>query len=408
MNIERKINSSTSPAIAAMQCYAQPSIQLFNCDNLEIMKMLTDESVDVILTDPPYLYLKNQKLERPFDEQLFFSECKRLLTKKGFIVMFGRGESFYRWNTILADLGFIFKEEVIWNKSYCTSPLMALSRVHETVSIFTKDKGTINKVKVPYLEMKSNDLDSVIGDVKRMRSILKNTKSLDSVLEFLENNHVPTDSDNVISTSISSIIKTQNRCASVLSGIKNGMNEKSIIRTDFEKPNNPRNGVTAEPYKPTVDRDCNVMQSINVGMNEKTIINTYDYNSTDRVHNYKNNVVASPKLKNGDRCVYVVSNIIDGQNEKSIIKQVRDHYSAIHPTQKPVRLLERLLALVIPGDKNKEDIIVFDPFGGSFSTMEAVYNMGMEGISCEIDKEYFDLGKERIEKLPPHQTALFD
>ena len=361
MNIERKINSSTSPAIAAMQCYAQPSIQLFNCDNLEIMKMLTDESVDVILTDPPYLYLKNQKLERPFDEQLFFSECKRLLTKKGFIVMFGRGESFYRWNTILADLGFIFKEEVIWNKSYCTSPLMALSRVHETVSIFTKDKGTINIVKVPYLEMKSNDLDSVIGDVKRMRSILKNTKSLDSVLEFLENNHVPTYSDNVISTSISSIIKTQNRCASVLSGIKNGMNEKSIIRTDFEKPNNPRNGVTAEPYKPTVDRDCNVMQSINVGMNEKTII-----------------------------------------------KQVRDHYSAIHPTQKPVRLLERLLALVIPGDKNKEDIIVFDPFGGSFSTMEAVYNMGMEGISCEIDKEYFDLGKERIEKLPPHQTALFD
>lgn len=365
MNIERKINSSTSPAIAAMQCYAQPSIQLFNCDNLEIMKMLTDESVDVILTDPPYLYLKNQKLERPFDEQLFFSECKRLLTKKGFIVMFGRGESFYRWNTILADLGFIFKEEVIWNKSYCTSPLMALSRVHETVSIFTKGKGVINKVKVPYLEMKSHDLDSIIGDVKRMRSILKNTKSLDAVLEFLENNNVPTDSDNVLSTSISSIVKTQDRCASVLSGMKNGMNEKSIV-------------------------------------------DIYDYNSTERAHNEKNNVVASPKLKNGDRCVYVMSNLVDGQNEKTIIKQVRDHYSAIHPTQKPVRLLERLLALVIPGDKNKEDIIVFDPFGGSFSTMEAVYNMQMQGISCEIDKEYFDLGKERIEKLPPHQTALFD
>lgn len=365
MNIERKINSSTSPAIAAMQCYAQPSIQLFNCDNLEIMKMLTDESVDVILTDPPYLYLKNQKLERPFDEQLFFSECKRLLTKKGFIVMFGRGESFYRWNTILADLGFIFKEEVIWNKSYCTSPLMALSRIHETISISTKGKGTINKVKIPYLEMKGHDLDSVIGDVKRLRSILKNTKSLNAVLEFLESNNVPTNSDNVISTSISSIIKTQDRCASVLSGIKNGLNEKSIV-------------------------------------------NIYDYNSTERAHNKKNNVVASPKLKNGDRCVYVMSNVVSGQNEKSIIKQVRDHYSAIHPTQKPVRLLERLLALVIPGDKNKEDIIVFDPFGGSFSTMEAVYNMGMEGISCEIDKEYFDLGKERIEKLPPHQTALFD
>ena len=133
-------------------------IQLFNCDNSELMTKMEDESVDVILTDPPYLYLKNQKLERPFDEQLFFSECKRVLTKDGFIVMFGRGTSFYRWNTILDDLGFNFKEEIIWNKSYSTSPLMALSRIHETVSIFTKGKGTINRVKVPYLEPKSTCL----------------------------------------------------------------------------------------------------------------------------------------------------------------------------------------------------------------------------------------------------------
>ena len=172
MNIEQKTNSNTSPAIAAMQCYAQPSIQLFNCDNRILMQTLSDESIDVICIDPPYLYLKSQKLEREFDEQLFFSECKRILTKNGFIVIFGRGTSFYRWNTILADLGFDFKEEIVWNKSYNTSPLMALSRVHETVSISTKGKGIINKVKVPYLEMKSHDLDSVIGDVKRMKSIL--------------------------------------------------------------------------------------------------------------------------------------------------------------------------------------------------------------------------------------------
>ena len=292
-------------------------IQLFNCDNSELMAKMEDESVDVILTDPPYLYLKNQKLERPFDEQLFFSECKRVLTKDGFIVMFGRGTSFYRWNTILADSGFTFKEEIIWNKSYSTSPLMALSRIHETVSIFTKGRGTINRVKVPYLEMKSHDLESVIGDVKRLRSILKNTKSLDAVLAFLENNIVPTDKEHTLSTTISSIVKTQDRCASVLNGITNGVNEKSII------------------------------------------------------------------------------------------KQVRDQYSAIHPTQKPVRLLERLLALVIPQDKERKDIVVADFFGGSFSTMEAAYNMGMQGIACEIDKEYYEHGKERIEKLPPRQTSLF-
>ena len=342
----------------AQQKYSD--IQLFNLDNSELMAKMEDESVDVILTDPPYLYLKNQKLERPFDEQLFFSECKRVLAKDGFIVMFGRGPSFYRWNTILDDLGFNFKEEIIWNKSYSTSPLMALSRIHETVSIFTKGKGKINKVKVPYMEMKSHDLESVIGDVKRMRSILKNTKSLDAVLAFLENNIVPTDKENTLSTTISSIVKTQDRCASVLNGITNGVNEKSIIRTDRI--------------------DCETFTKFGVN---------------------------ADKRKTGNRCTNSMQSIVFGLNEKSIIKQVRDHYSAIHPTQKPVRLLERLLALVIPQNKERKDIVVADFFGGSFSTMEAAYNMGMQGISCEIDKEYYELGKERIEKLPPRQASLF-
>jgi DNA modification methylase len=31
----------------------------------------------------------------------------------------------------------------------------------------------------------------------------------------------------------------------------------------------------------------------------------------------------------------------------------------------------------------------------------------MQGIACEIDKEYYELGKERIEKLPTRQTSLF-
>ena len=330
-------------------------IELYNSDNLEIMGKIPDESIDIICIDPPYLYLKNQKLEREFDEQLFFSECKRLLTKDGFIIIFGRGESFYRWNTILADLKFTFKEEIIWNKSHCTSPLMRLSRVHETISIFTKGKGTINKVKVPYLEMKSHDLDAVITDVKRIRVILKNTKSLDAVLSYLENNQRDTsDSWEANKLSISSTITKEDRQVSAMRSVNDGLNEKSIIRSDYEIPKNARKGITAEAYKPTGDRQCNAFQSV-----------------------------------------------VSGMNEKTIIKQVRDHYTAIHPTQKPVRLLERLLRLVIPMKKDK--IVVADWFAGSFSTCEAVINLqaefpekAFEFIGTEIDEEYFESGKNRI------------
>ena len=378
------------------------NIQLYNADNLEVMATLPDESIDVICIDPPYLYLKNQKLERPFDEHKFFTECKRLLTKKGFIVMFGRGISFYRWNTILDGLGFVFKEEIIWNKSYVSSPLMPISRIHETISILTKKEGGINKVKVPYLEMKGHDIDSIVTDIKRLKTTFKNTTSLNAVLEFLENNKVPTDKDKVISTSISSVIKTQDRCASVIAGIQNGINDKGIIRNDVEEWKEgslTHNGITK------ADRCVSVIQGIQYGLNEKSIIkgNIYEYNSVERKHNEENNVVANKGLQNGDRCVYVMSNMSNGLIEKTIIKQTRDHYNTIHPTQKPVRLLERLLALVIPKDKPRNEIVVADFFAGSMSCMEAVHNMGMRGIATEIDEEYFEKGKQRIDKLTNRQ-----
>jgi site-specific DNA-methyltransferase (adenine-specific) len=90
--------------------------KIYNEDCLIGMQRIPDGSVDVILTDPPYLYLKNQKLDLPFDETAFFNECKRVLKEDGFIVMFGRGTSFYRWNTILSGLGFNFMEVFIWDK----------------------------------------------------------------------------------------------------------------------------------------------------------------------------------------------------------------------------------------------------------------------------------------------------
>jgi len=55
--------------------------------------------------------------------------------------------------------------------------------------------------------------------------------------------------------------------------------------------------------------------------------------------------------------------------------------------------------LVKPLDKPISETLVADYFGGSFSTMVAVHELGMRGISCEIDDEYFAIGSRRIEEL---------
>lgn len=248
--------------------------KIINGDCITGMKDLPEGSIDCILTDPPYLYLKNQKLDRPFDEVAFFNEVKRVLKKGGFIVMFGRGTSFYRWNTMLADLGFNFKEEIIWNKGYCTSPLMPLSRVHETVSICCNGKGSINRVKVPYLDMKKYDSPSIITDVKRLMTTFGNPKSLQAVLDFLKNNQVPfVDDCGANNLSVSSKIKIMDRCAAIMKSIEVGCNEKSIISnyrdtSDSWKSNN----ITISSDITKENRCVSVMRMIALGKNEMSII----------------------------------------------------------------------------------------------------------------------------------------
>lgn len=120
---------------------------------------------------------------------------------------------------------------------------------------------------------------------------------------------------------------------------------------------------------------------------------------TDRVEcdNFTKFNVTTDKRKSGDRCANAAQSIDCGMTEKSIIRQTRDHYTAIHPTQKPVRLLERLLMLCIP--KQKQNVVVADFFAGSFSCAEACHNLGLDFVGIEIDKEYYEAGLRRIQGL---------
>lgn len=322
--------------------------RIYNEDCQEGIKRIPDASVDCIITDPPYLYLKGQKLEREFNERELFKEFKRVLQPDGFVVLFGRGTSFYRWNVILSQLGFSFKEEVIWDKSYITSPLLALLRVHETISISSLGKGSINRVKIPYIEAKCGDVASVLQDLRRMKAILHNPKSLKAVEDFLINNVASYDLDRVSGYNVSAQpgFKNEDRCAAVVRAMSDGCTERSIIRTDLYK-----------------DEKAN-KQGLHGDM------------------------------KIGDRSCNVISSMECGMNEKSIIKIVRDHYSAIHPTQKPVRLIERLLALT-----TQSDDVVLDPFIGSCSTAIACVNTNRKYIGFEIDKEYYDAGIKRLNEV---------
>jgi len=65
-----------------------------------------------------------------------------------------------------------------------------------------------------------------------------------------------------------------------------------------------------------------------------------------------------------------------------------------HPAQKPVKLLKHIIKIASnPGD------LVFDPFMGVGSTGVAALELKRKFIGCEIEKEYFDASKKRLEEI---------
>jgi len=67
---------------------------------------------------------------------------------------------------------------------------------------------------------------------------------------------------------------------------------------------------------------------------------------------------------------------------------------SIHPTQKPVALMEYLIKTY-----TQEWEVVFDGFMWSWTTWVACRNLNRDFIGIELNKEYFEISKNRIESL---------
>ena len=63
-----------------------------------------------------------------------------------------------------------------------------------------------------------------------------------------------------------------------------------------------------------------------------------------------------------------------------------------HPTQKPIKLLERLITAA-----SKEGDLVLDPFNGSGTTGIVAHILKRRYIGIELDKEFLELTKKRYE-----------
>jgi site-specific DNA-methyltransferase (adenine-specific) len=75
---------------------------------------------------------------------------------------------------------------------------------------------------------------------------------------------------------------------------------------------------------------------------------------------------------------------------RSVIAARNEHGHAVHPTQKPLQILQPLLSYSVPPGG-----IVVDPFMGSGSVGIAADMLGMSWVGCEKDPRCIEMQNER-------------
>jgi hypothetical protein len=78
--------------------------------------------------------------------------------------------------------------------------------------------------------------------------------------------------------------------------------------------------------------------------------------------------------------------------ENTFIESTREHYKALHPTQKPIDLMIRLIQLI----KLPENNLIIDPFAGSGSTLVACKLLNIDFVGIEINPEYHKIATKRL------------
>lgn len=307
-------------------------IKLLNGDCLELMKDIPDKSIDCIICDLPYgTTACAWDIVIPFDK--LWEQYNRIIKETGTIILFGSQP--FTTQLIVSNLA-DFRYELIWCKNNCSNFQLANKqplKYHENICVFYKD---------------------------------------------------------IIQTCFSDIMK-ENMA-------RLGLSQKDLTNLCLSKNGNKTGWVhnklkgTQIPTREQWQKLCELFG----------IANEYDYLLTQvKVHTYntqtdKINKVCSNKGKKGSLGHLGSKSetyIQEQSNYPHSILRFNRETEVLHPTQKPIDLLEWLVTTY----SNKNDIVL-DNTMGSGTTGVACKHLGRNFIGIEKDKTYFTIAKERIDK----------
>ena len=90
-------------------------MKLIHADCLKAMKEMPDNSVDAVVTDPPYgLSFMGKKWDYDVPSVEIWRECLRVLKHGGHLLSFGGSRTYHRMACAIEDAGFEIRDQIMW------------------------------------------------------------------------------------------------------------------------------------------------------------------------------------------------------------------------------------------------------------------------------------------------------
>ncbi|MFX0014411.1 MAG: DNA-methyltransferase [Promethearchaeota archaeon] len=148
--------------------------RIYNEDFIEFSKKLSEETIDLIVTSPPYGIGKEYEKKTTLNQYLEWSnkvltECWRILKITGSIfyqvgTYVGNNGAHFPWDAVIfpifVKLGFIPRNRIIWIRQHGTHAKHKFSNRHETILWFSKSdnyKFFLDDIRVPQIYPKKKN-----------------------------------------------------------------------------------------------------------------------------------------------------------------------------------------------------------------------------------------------------------
>lgn len=333
------------------------SVRVLQGDCLRVLPTLPSDSVDSIVTDPPYgLGFMGKEWDALPPGEDWARECLRVLKPGGHILAFGGTRTWHRLAVAIEDAGFEIRDSIAW--------------MYGTGFPKSKDlgdgRGTALK---PAFE------PVVVGRKPFKGSLTENVSKGGAGALNIDDCRIVHASADDLSTSKK---KNPGNLSGVTSGVYGGNRPQQRVNAEGRFPTNV---ILDESQAEALDEQAGTRQAGNHP-------GTRSGNRGDSVYGLGHNGTSGqnrPTEPGGASRFFYCAKA--PKSERPVVDGV------FHPTVKPLTLIRYLVRLVTPSQG-----IVLDTFAGSGTTVEACLLEGLSVIAIEDDPDYIPLIRTRIDR----------